>query len=214
MSDKNRTTLAQRLRADWDIQFPTPKECADELDRLQRELAEAQREVAFLHVRRGELVIERDRYKAALGEYPEGRDVILAALLAERSTRERELAYHREQELRLANEVHRVMSELASAQAELAYARSTGDECALEVDGLRKGLAEAREGIREVMDDHATTLERLDEARELLSKTAEWLRDPRWGTWPYMEGSEVYDDKANAIEAIDAFLAAAKEGER
>jgi hypothetical protein len=29
-----------------------------------------------------------------------------------------------------------------------------------------------------------------------------------------MEGSEVYDDKANAIEAIDAFLAAAKEGER
>ena len=55
----------------------------------------------------------------------------------------------------------------------------------------------------------------LAEARELLSKTAEWLRDPRWGTWPYMEGSEVYDDKANAIEAIDAFLAAtAKENER
>lgn len=48
----------------------------------QRESAQAD-EIAFLHKRRGELVIERDRYKAALGEYPEGRDVFLAAALAE-----------------------------------------------------------------------------------------------------------------------------------
>jgi methionyl-tRNA formyltransferase len=34
----DRTTLVQRLRADWDIQFPTPKECADELDRQVRAL--------------------------------------------------------------------------------------------------------------------------------------------------------------------------------
>ena len=39
------------------------------------------------------------------------------------------------------------------------------DEAADEIDRLQRELAEAREGIREVMDDHATTLERLDEAR-------------------------------------------------
>ena len=42
--------------------------------------------------------------------------------------------------------------ELASAQAELAYARSTGDECALEVDGLRRGLAEARRALQRIAD--------------------------------------------------------------
>jgi multidrug resistance efflux pump len=41
-------------------------------------------------------------------------------------------------DLEAADELDRLQRELASAQAELAYARSTGDECALEVDGLRK----------------------------------------------------------------------------
>ena len=34
-------------------------------------------------------------------------------------------------------------------QRELAYARSTGDECALEVDGLRRGLTDANALLRE-----------------------------------------------------------------
>jgi len=46
-------------------------------------IADARADAEFLHKRRGELVIERDRYKAALGQYPKGRDVILAAALAE-----------------------------------------------------------------------------------------------------------------------------------
>ena len=40
MDDKEQD-LIERLRANWSIQFPTPKECADEIDRLRRELAEA-----------------------------------------------------------------------------------------------------------------------------------------------------------------------------
>jgi chromosome segregation ATPase len=60
-------------------------------ERIKRERAEAEvarltSEVAFLHKRRGEIVIDRDRYKAALGEYPEGRDVMLAGALAQMET--------------------------------------------------------------------------------------------------------------------------------
>ena len=71
--------------------------------------------------------------------------------------------------------------ELASAQADLAYARSTGDECALEVDGLRKGLAEARELLREWRDKRAWDLR----------DGAHWLR--------------LFQDD---VDALDAFLAA------
>ena len=52
-------------------------------ERAEVEVARIKSEVEFLHKRRGEIVIDRDRYRAALGKYPEGRDVMLGGALAE-----------------------------------------------------------------------------------------------------------------------------------
>jgi hypothetical protein len=58
-------------------------------------------------------------------------------------------------------------------------------ECAAEVMALRadnehlqRELSEARDGIREVMNDHAETLERLDEAREWIAETGHRISCP------------------------------------
>lgn len=132
------TTLVERLRAVLCREncYLVRLDAADEIERLQGELKRekeandmiaAERDAyqtalarlhaanekldadaAFLHKRRGELVIERDRYKAALGtdKDTKGRDVMLAAMLAEIET------------LRAANaEIARLRDALARLEA-------------------------------------------------------------------------------------------------
>lgn len=67
-------------------------------------------------------------------------------------------------------------------------------------DALAAELAEYKEGIREVMDDHATTLERLDEAGRLLAVCADRIRS--------MPPENSDGERANyrALAWIDAFL--------
>jgi hypothetical protein len=92
----------------------------------------------------------------------------------------RQQAYAEEQhdyELRKdRDELDRLQRELAELQAVHAVVCKEVHDGELNECRLERELAEAREGIREVMDDHATTLERLDECHRLLRLSIDSLR--------------------------------------
>lgn len=48
--------------------------------------------------------------------------------------------------------------------------------------------------------------------RAELEAVGKWLKDPRWGTYPYMEGSDVYEDKSMVAASIRLALAASRDG--
>lgn len=96
--------LVERLRLVQDCHGSICKEAADYIEQSDdgyeddsARLLELRAEIEFLHKRRGELVIERDHYKAALGQYPEGRDVMLGGALAEVETLRAERDRYREE---------------------------------------------------------------------------------------------------------------------
>ena len=90
---------------------------AERANSAEAEVARLKSEVEFLHKRRGEIVIDRDRYRAALGKYPEGRDVMLDGALAEvERSRERIKALEEERDALQKNCTALVqMFELASS---------------------------------------------------------------------------------------------------
>ena len=111
-------------------------ECSAGYDTVCREIQywneraeRAESEAKFLHQRRGELVIERDRYKAALAEYPEGRDVFLAGALAE---------------------VEKLKERAERAEREAAQSKSDALAMAVDMLALQKALADGKEIVGEL----------------------------------------------------------------
>lgn len=47
---------------------------------------------------------------------------------------------------------------------------------------------------------------RISELEKALRDVKQFLEDPRWGTYPYMEGTDVYEDKDEALTTIDSAL--------
>ena len=63
--------------------------------------------------------------------------------------------------------------------------------------------------IEEQLPQPRITAEQAEELKRLvdaLRDTMKWLNDERWGTWPYMEGAQVYEDRALHASKIDALL--------
>lgn len=50
----------------------------------------------------------------------------------------------------------------------------------------------------------------LESLVKAIKDTIKWLQDDRWGTWTYMESSQVYDDKDQATidltYSLDSYL--------
>jgi crotonobetainyl-CoA:carnitine CoA-transferase CaiB-like acyl-CoA transferase len=46
------------------------------------------------------------------------------------------------------------------------------------------------------------------DAARAINRVIEWLKRPDWGQWPYMEGSEIYDHKEDALVDLHSAIAA------
>jgi len=129
------------------------------LERAEAEVARLKSEVEFLHKRRGEIVIDRDRYRAALGKYPEGRDVMLGGALAE---------------------VERSRERIAALEAERADLIKINNKWAGEWDAMR----EERDALAGTISQQIDALQRLVCERDMLNADAEryrFIRSPLAG---------------------------------
>jgi len=53
----------------------------------------------------------------------------------------------------------------------------------------------------------------MSDAARRIASVIEWLKRPDWGQWKYMEGSEIYTHKENALVDLNAAVVALEDAE-
>jgi hypothetical protein len=77
------------------------------------------------------------------------------------------------------------------------------DEMAGRIEELERAYTANAKLSGEVIEDRNRRIAELEKA---LREAKRFLEDPRWGTYQYMEGSYVYEDKDEALETINSAL--------